>query len=177
MQINHTHANSVAPSRFPWFLSVAIAVFVGGASIILALYSLYLESQVRTLNSEITTVNNNIALASVDRKIVITQILQTNAIRPTLDIGGLITQFKGVADRANVRLKGFSVANDMISTTLIATHGDLQIHPDPVSTIIRMMRDYSLVQKYFSLEPIYSISGNRSERTTSIQLKVIGKKY
>ncbi len=177
MQVNHTHVNDVSPNRFPWFFSLAIALFIGSAGIVLSLYNLYLDSQIRTQKAEITTLENNINLASIDRKVVVAQILQSNAIRPTLDIGGLITQFRKVAESSNIRLKGFNVANDTISTTLIATHGDLQIHPDPVSTIIRMMRDYSRVQKYFSLEPIYSISGTRAERITSIELKVIGKKY
>ncbi len=173
MQINHTHIPAVQPSRFPWFFSLTLAALIGTASIALALYNLYLDREIRTLNTEIISINSKISLASVDRKIVIAQILRSNAIRPTLDINGLITQFRKVAESSNIRLKGFNVANDTISTTLIATHGDVQIHPDPISTIIRMMRDYSRVQKYFSLEPIYSITGTRTERTTAIELKVI----
>lgn len=65
----------------------------------------------------------------------------------------------------------------MISTTLIATSGDSQIHPDPAATIIKMMREYARGEKYFSLDPISAISGDPTSRTTAIQLKVIGKTY
>lgn len=177
MQVNHTHTNTVIPSRFPWYLSIALAVIVALTSSALGGYNLYLDMQIRDTNAAIAEVDKNIALMSTDTRIIITKILRSNAIRPSLDIGGLITQFKGVADRANVRLKGFAVANDVISTTLIANEGDPQIHPDPASTIIKMMREYANGQKYFSLDPITALSGNPSERSTAIELKVIGKKY
>lgn len=137
----------------------------------------YLDRNIEKNNAEIATTEEQIRLASTDRRIIITQILKSNSIRPSLDITGLIREFQKAAIASNVRLKGFSVANDVISTTLIATEGDPQIHPDPASTVIKMMRDYASTQRYFALEPIYALSGTEKERTTAIQFKVIGKQY
>jgi hypothetical protein len=138
---------------------------------------LYLDRKIEKTNAEIATTEQQIQVASTDRRIIITQILKSNSIRPSLDITGLIREFQKAAIASNVRLKGFNVANDVISTTLIATEGDPQIHPDPASTVIKMMRDYASTQRYFALEPIYALSGNEKERTTAIQFKVIGKQY
>lgn len=87
----------------------------------LGAYNFYLDQQFSSTQKEITIVDTQIQTASTDRKIIIAQILNANSIRPSLDINGLVKEFQRAAITANVRLKGFSVSNDTIATTLIAT--------------------------------------------------------
>jgi hypothetical protein len=96
----------------------------------------------------------------------------SNTLRPSLDLVSLIARFREAASTAWVRLKGFSVDHDTITTSLIATEWDPQIHPDPASTIIRMMREYAQGQKYFLLDPIVSLAGDEKSRTTGISFHV-----
>lgn len=65
--------------------------------------------------------------------------------------------------------------NDIITTTLIASEGDPLVHPDPAITIIKMIEDYSQGQKDFSLDPISSMAGDLTKRTTGIQFRVVPK--
>ncbi len=58
---------------------------------------------------------------SQSKEIIITKILRSNTLRPSLDINGLIKEFQRVALASNVRLTGFNVAGDTLSTTLTAT--------------------------------------------------------
>ena len=58
---------------------------------------------------------------STDKSIIITKILRSNALRPSLDINGLIKEFQRAAVMSNVRLTGFNVSGDTISTMLTAT--------------------------------------------------------
>ncbi len=48
-------------------------------------------------------------------------------------------------------------------------------HNDPVVTIIKMMRDYAQqdATRAFALEPIHTISGDETARTTNIQFRII----
>lgn len=162
MQINQPHipgtSNALVPSRFPWILSLTISGVVLVGSVLLGVYNFYLDRQITATQQEIATVDTQVQTASMDRKIIITQILNNNTLRPSLDINGLVKEFQRAAVTANVRLKGFNVTNDIISTTLIATQGDPQVHPDPAATIIKMMREYARGQQNFGLEPISSIA-------------------
>lgn len=175
MQVNHTPSLAPVPTRFPWFFSLILAAFVALSTVGLWGYNWYLSTQIAQAHADISNLDTQIQTASQDRKIILTQILKNNTLRPSLDITGLMREFQKAAIAANVRLKGFNVKNDVISTTLIATKWDAQIHPDPASTVISMMRDYARGMKYFSLEPISTLAGTSKERTTSIQLKVVGK--
>ncbi len=125
----------------------------------------------------IADVENKIQMMSTDKDIIITRILQSNTIRPSLDINGLIKEFQRVAVASNVRLSGFNVSNDTITTALTATEWDPQVHPDPASTIIKMIREYAKWQQYFALDPINTISWDIKQRSTAITFKVVGKKY
>jgi hypothetical protein len=134
-------------------------VLVGAASIGLLVYNMSLQSTEKNLREKIVAKNAEITEVSNDRKVIITKILQSDTIRPTLDLKGIIANFRDAASRANVRLKGFQISKDVISTSLIATVGNT-VHPDPASTIITMMRNYASVKGdgRFTLEPITSIS-------------------
>lgn len=170
-------SSSLTPSRFPWIFSLIVSAIVLIGSVLLGAYNFYLDKKIASTQQELQVLDTQIQTASEDRKVIIAQILSANTIRPSLDINGLVKEFQRAAVVANVRLKWFSVMNDTISTTLIATEWDPQVHPDPAATIIKMMREYARGQQYFSLEPILSISGDMKSRTTSIQFKVVGKTY
>lgn len=138
-------------------------------------YNYILDKQIDTMKNEIATIDSQINIMSTDRKIVIANILNSNHIRPTIDVKGLIQEFYAAAAKSNVRFKWFSVKDDIISTTLIATEGDPLVHPDPALTIIKMIEDYSRGQKDFSLDPIASMAGDITKRTTGIQFRVVPK--
>ena len=106
---------------------------------------------------------------------MVNRILSTNTVPPTINLRGLIASFRDVAAKANVRLRGFNINRDVITTSLIATEGNPNIHPDPASTIVTMMRAY--IPKNgdgtFTLDPIRAINGDEKSRATSITLRVV----
>lgn len=55
-----------------------------------------------------------------------------------MNLKSLVNSFRIAAAGAGVRLSGFSVRDDTISSTLIATQDS--ISKDPIETIIAMMR-------------------------------------
>ena len=101
-----------------------------------------LDASIETYRSTIAEKKNQIAEISKDRNVILTKIEQSNAIRPSIDLQGIVRDFYDAASRANVRFKGFSITNDVISTTLSSTTPDGIIHPDAAGTIIKMMREY-----------------------------------
>lgn len=177
MQVNHVQAAVQIQNRFPWILSLSLFALVVFWSVGLAVYNFSLDRQIAGTRRAIANTNTQIQLISTDKKIIITKIIRSSALKPSLDINGLIKRFRSAADMSNVRLSGFNVSGDTISTNLTATEWDPQIHPDPAATIIKMMREYAKGQQYFSLEPINAISGDSKQRSTSIQFKVVGKQY
>ncbi len=163
----------VRPSLFMWYISIVLFIFVLVGIVWLYASGIYTDSTIKSREDEITQITHDIQGASLDRKVLIAQIINSNTIRPSLDLKTIVSQFRIAAAKAGVGLQGFSIKDDTISTTLTATLGDPQVHPDPASTIINMMREYATHTSYFSLEPIVSITGDLTKRTTSIQLKVV----
>ncbi len=161
-----------SPSRIPWLLSLFLLIFVIWSWVWLFFYNKAFESSIVNNKSEIDSVWQKISEIESDRQLVIRNILASNTIRPSIDVRGLVNEFREAASQANVRLQWFSVQEDTISTTLISTVWDASIHPDPAATIIKMMRTYSLGNKYFDLDPIMSISGDSARRTTWVQFHV-----
>ena len=161
--------------KLTWYLALILLLVVIGWAIWLYAYDTYLSTRIESEKVSTAEINKQIEEISKDRDIIITKIVSSSTIRPSLDIKALVTEFREAAIRAGVKLKGFSVDKDVVSTTLTATEWDPQTHPDPAATIIRMMREYALGQKYFSLEPIYSLSWDEKSRTTGITLKVTPK--
>lgn len=109
--------------------------------------------------NDIAQIEKQITEATQDRKTLIYQTISSNAIRPSLDLKNIVSQFRIAAAKVDVGFQGFSIKDDTISTVLVATSGENQIHPDPVATIIGMMREYaSHNDLYFTLDPITSVS-------------------
>lgn len=159
-------------SSLSWYISLIFLVGVIASSVGLFFYDQYLSHALETTSESIEKKQSEIDAISKDRDIIITKIVTSNAMRPSLDLVSLVARFREAASTAWVRLKGFSVDHDTITTTLTATQGDPNGHPDPASTIIRMMREYASGQKYFLLDPIVSLSGNETSRTTGISFRV-----
>ena len=163
----------VRPSLFLWYTSILIFVFVLVGVIWLYASQAYINGTLESTKDKIAQIDHDTQGASLDKKILIAQIINSNTIRPSLDLKNIVAEFRLAAAKSSVGLQGFFIKDDTISTTLISTFGDSRIHPDPASTIINMMRDYAAHSSYFSLEPITSISWDLTKRTTSIQLKVV----
>jgi hypothetical protein len=70
---------------------------------------------------DISKLETDIATISKDRKVLIANIIRNNKLRPSLNLGPIIREFRMAAIKSNVRLNGFSISNDTITTTLIAT--------------------------------------------------------
>jgi hypothetical protein len=131
------------------------------------------ERKIESQRESLQEVQRQITEVSTDRKVIIAKIIQSNTIRPSIDVRGIVASFYDAASRANVHLKGFSIKNDVINTTLIAKYPDGTIHPDAASTILKMMREYSSgAPTAFRLDPIKTISGTQEVRTTNITLRV-----
>lgn len=161
-------------SRTPFFFSIGLLLTVIGLSVGFFFYNIFLDQTIESKKSEIAKTHTSIEELSRDRKVILTRIEQSGTIRPSIDFKGIIAHFYDAASAANVRLKWFNIVNDVISTTLIATEPFGIDHPDPAGTIIEMMRNYARGNGgKFSLEPIYSLSGDLKSRTTSIVLKVV----
>lgn len=171
MQEN-SEVQGIRPSFFFWYTSIIffLIVWVGLIWLYSSIY--YTNSLIKQEESQIAEIQKSIDTANSDRKMLVVKIIMNNDIRPSLDLKWLIAQFRLAASKAWVTLNGFSIQNDTISTTLVATMGDAQVHPDPASTIIAMMQAYAKEKQYFSLSPILSMAGDLSKRTTAIQLKV-----
>ncbi len=158
-----------------WYLAFFCMILAIVATIWLYSYGVYIDTAIEKEKVLTLEKRKQIEEISKDRDIIITKIISSSTIRPSLDVKALVSEFREAAVRAGVRLKGFVVDKDTLSTELIATEWDPQVHPDPAATIIRMMREYAASQKYFSLDPIVSLSWDEKSRMTGIMLKVTPK--
>jgi hypothetical protein len=136
-------------------------------------YTQFLEHRILTLRDEIGVIDRDITAQNNDRTIRIANILNSNTIRPSIDLEGLVKKFHDLASDFGVRLQGFSVTQDVLSTKVIAITPDSVNHPDPISAILKMMRTPSFQGKSFTLEPITSIAGSISERSTPLQFRIL----
>jgi hypothetical protein len=152
-------------------LSLAILIIVIASSTVLFILSWMSERSIGNLSKEIESTKTEISKIEADRFMKIARILRESEIRPSLDINLLVTLFREAAKNARVEFQGFSVNRDTIKTTLIAKEGDPEIHPDPITTIIKMMDAYEKgTGMRFTLSPITSVVGDISSRTTPIEL-------
>ncbi len=175
MQESTSSANLMPKiSRTPFYFSVLLLLLVIGLSLWFFFYNLHLEQSIGEKKDAITQTQTSIDDISRDRKVILTKIEQSGTIRPSIDLKGIVDGFYEAATSANVRLKWFNIVNDVISTSLISTEPYGINHPDAASTIIEMMRKYTLgkVGK-FTLDPITNMSGDLKSRTTSIQFTVV----
>jgi hypothetical protein len=177
MQENIKSTTSIIkPSQSLWYMSMSLFLLVSWLSGYFAISNYYLEKDIALIQSEIDKVEQDIVRISEDKKIVIANIIKDNTLRPSLNLGPIIKQFRVAAIKANVRLKWFTIDKDVITTSLIATEWDPGIHPDPASTIIKMIREYAQWKMDFTLEPISSLSWDSSMRTTGIEFHVLPSK-
>ncbi len=158
------------PSQFAWFASLGLLALVLLSCLWLWGYQFIAAAQVDTLHTEIANLDTAIATASKDRDIIVADILASATIRPSIDLKTLVRSFRIAATQAGVRLQGFSVKDDMISSTLIATRDANGI--DPVQIIIDMMQSGS-PNTGLSLVPIRSLVGSTNERTTSVAFRIL----
>ena len=161
-------------SRTPFYFSVSLLFLVIWLSIGFFFYNIFLEQSIEGQKIILSETRKSIDDISRDRKVIITRIEESGTIRPSIDLKGIVDAFYEAATSSNVRLKGFGIVNDVISTSLISTEPYGIAHPDAAWTIIEMMRKYAQGKGgRFSLEPITSISGDLKSRTTSVQFKVL----
>ena len=171
-EIKQTHL-SKEPSNIPWIISIATLSIVAIINICLYWYTFYQDKSISTIQSEITKLDEDIRIWSADKDVIVANILSSTTIRPSIDLKSIKAWFEQSAAIAGVRLKGFSVNNDIVTSSLIATKGSEAI--DPIETIISMMR-ISNPRTGLSLEPIYSVAWTQSERTTNVSFKILSPK-
>lgn len=159
------------PSQFPWMASIVACSLTLLSIGWLWWYQFVTASTIDWLNSEITKLDNDIKASSLDRDIIIANILSTATIRPTIDLKALVRGFRVAATQAGVRLQWFSVKDDIISTMLIATR-DWDTGIDPVETIIAMMRKTDS-SSGLNLQPIKALQWSASERNTAISFRIL----
>jgi hypothetical protein len=104
-----------------WYLSLFLVIFVLGSSGVCFTATYLTNKTLIASHSKTTEFDDEIARNSTDRTVLIADILSSNTIRPSIDVRKLVLDFRKAASMANVRLQGFSVKDDTISTTLIAT--------------------------------------------------------
>ena len=134
-------------------------------------YQFVSASYIETLASDTRSLDADIATSTKDRDIIIADILASSSIRPSIDLKALVRAFRVAATQAGVRLQGFSVRDDIISSTLIASR-DVTSMTDPVETIIALMRTGTATAG-LSLEPIRSLQGSALERSTGISFRIL----
>ncbi|MBC7498715.1 hypothetical protein H7170_03675 [Candidatus Gracilibacteria bacterium] len=159
------------PSQFAWFASLSLLTLTLVSCLALWGYHFVTASRLVTLTVETQAIDADIATSTKDRDIIIADILASAQIRPSIDLKALVRSFRVAATQAGVRFQGFSVHDDVISSSLIASR-DVTSMIDPVETIIAMMRSDSTTSG-LALQPIRSVQGSNTERTTGILLRIL----
>ncbi len=162
-------------SKAPFYLSVVFFIAIFLVTLWLLISNWLISSKIESLSQTMALRRGEISEISKDRNVIVMKILNSNTIPPMMNLKWILANFRDVAANSNVRLKWFSIRQNVISTSLIATDWVELIHPDPASTIVSMMRAYNNAQGdgTFTLEPILWISWWANSRTTSVQLKVL----
>ena len=159
------------PQRFLWIISLSFFSIIAIATIGLFAYGFIQANTLSNIEENIAKLESEIAVGSQDKDVIVANILSNTMIRPAIDLKALVGNFRSAATASHIRLKGFNVANDTISTSLIAS-ADINDTIDPVKKIIDMMRIPNPATG-FSLEPIYTVGGTNLERTTNITFKIL----
>jgi hypothetical protein len=160
-------------NRFSWYASLGVAGLTLLSIFGLFIYQYFQTSHIESLNTEITQLDVNIQTAAMDKDIIIANILSSTVLRPSIDLKLLVRSFRLAAATAGVRLSGFSVSNDMITTNLSVMQESPSI--DPVETIIALMR-INTPTPDLSLEPIYTLQGSPKERSTAVSFRILSPK-
>ena len=150
-------------SPLAFYLSILMLVLVvvfSGAMIALTSVT---ESQVASTQTQIQEKDQQLQSARENTTILIADILQKKLVPLSVDLKKVVTDFRMAARLAGVRLEGFALQDNTISTQLTASEAYGQAgHTDPAVTIIKMMRDYANPSdaQIFALEPITNIAGD-----------------
>jgi hypothetical protein len=158
------------PSQAAWRASIALLIFTILASVGIGVYQFLLTGQITELKTTIASHEARIASGSTDRDIIVAGILSSSTLRPSLELGKLVSDFRAVAEASRIRLKGFSVTDDRISSHLIVTP-ELG-GGDPITTIIALMRARS-PDLHLVAEPISSIAGSPQSRDTAVVFRIL----
>lgn len=158
------------PSQAAWKASIALLIFVILASAGLFAYQIVLGQQITTLTDTIADHEARIASGSTNRDIIVAGILSSSTLRPSLDLGRLVSDFRAVAQSAHIRLQGFFVSDDRISSHLIVTP-ELG-GADPITTIIALMRARSPDLRLVA-DPISSVAGSPRSRDTAVVFRIL----
>ncbi len=160
-------------SQLTWLSSIIVLSVVIIAIFSLTIHDYYRQWTIADMENQITTMDRDLQVGNDDRDIIVANILSSSPLRPSIDLKALVKWFRLAAATAGVRLNWFSVADDTISSTLIATQWT--DNTDPVKTIISMMRIPNPLTGLM-LEPIYSLAGSSTERTTTVSFKILPSK-
>ncbi len=171
-EIKQTHLTK-EHNNIPWYTSITIFSLVIISIFWLYGYWYFQSKNIENLQSEITKLDEDIRIGSADKDVIVANILSSTNIRPSIDLKSLEKWFRLSAAVAWVRLKGFAVSNDTITSSLIASKWNDPI--DPIETIIAMMR-INNPNTGLQLEPIYSVAWSQLERTTGVSFKVLPSK-
>jgi hypothetical protein len=159
------------PRNIAWIMSLVFLSLTILSCLGLWGYQFVTASRIDTLQNETQALDADIATSTKDRDIIVADILASASIRPSIDLKALVRAFRVAATQAGVRLQGFSVRDDVISSTLIASR-DVTSTTDPVETIIAMMRSGTATAG-LSLQPIRSLQGSLAERTTAVSFRIL----
>ncbi len=158
------------PSQSPWRGSIALLIIILLASLGLFVYQAVRGIELTTLTGTIRDTEARIASGSTDRDIIIAGILSSSTLRPSIDLGRLVSDFRAVASSARVRLQWFSVVDDRISSHLIVTP---EIGgADPITTIIALMRERS-PDLHLVADPISTVAGSPKSRDTAVVFRIL----
>jgi hypothetical protein len=158
------------PSQATWKASIALLVFTLLASVGIFAYQIVLGQQLTTLTATTRDTEARIASGSTQRDIIVAGILASSTLRPSIDLGRLVSDFRAVAASAHIRLQGFTVSDDRISSHLIVTP-ELG-GADPITTIIALMRARS-PDLHLVAEPISTVAGSPRSRDTAVVFRIL----
>ncbi len=168
---NDSLIQKIAVNKNSWYISLWLLVSVVTITLGMAVFGYFQKWEIVSLTDQIHNLQSSIDEAAKNKDILIAKILDEGNIRPSIDLKKQIGNFKTIATDAQVEFQGFSISNDHIKTTLIAT-ADWLYTIDPVQTVIAMIRSHNKNTQVLSLQPIRSLSGNPKKRMTSIDLLV-----
>jgi hypothetical protein len=170
MQELSTNPTLQKPSQFAWRSSIILLIFVLLASAGLFSYQIIRGIELTTLTSAIQDQEARIASGSTDRDVIVAGILSSSTLRPSIQLGRLVSDFRAVASSAHIRLQGFSVADDRISSHLIVTP---EIGgADPITTIIALMRARN-ADLHLVADPISTVAGSPRSRDTAVVFRIL----
>ena len=102
-----THNNPIIPvqSNIAWMMSLITLIIVILACLGLWGYQFVMRDQVATLTTDISSIEQTLALARSDKAVIIADILSSATIRPSIPLKEIVRAFRVAAMTAGVRLQ------------------------------------------------------------------------